>query len=211
MRQTPWPGNHYKLLQINETSPLIFWHHTSYQIFNQDRNPIIARIDVITHRIMVIDDDESIRESLRKLLASEGYQVIAAANGTEGIEIFRREGGEVDLLLVDLNMPRKNGWVTLSQFLEFNPALPIFIVTGISDQIELAAAAGVRALVEKPIDVPELLSLVKNHFAAPATADSPNPSYGEGTFRHVRAMSDLPCVKEIEHRITPHHHWGLNE
>ena len=77
-----------------------------------------------------VDDDEAVRESLRKLLHGEGYQVIAVANGVEAVETFRQEVDQIDLLLVDLNMPMKNGWATLDRFIEVNPSLPVVIVTG---------------------------------------------------------------------------------
>lgn len=165
----------------------------------------------ITRRIMVVDDDESIRESLRKLLAGEGYQVIASANGTEAVETFRHSPEAVDLLLVDLNMPRKNGWVTLNQLLEIKPSLPIFIVTGIPYQSELAAAAGVRVLVEKPIDVPELLSVIKRQLAVPPFTGEKQPRETDYIFHHIRAKRHLQHSREAELQITPHHHWGLNE
>ena len=57
-------------------------------------------------------------------------------------------------------MPLKNGWATMDRLLEVNPSLPVLIVTGQPNQDELAEAAGVSALVEKPIDVPALLQLI---------------------------------------------------
>ena len=81
-----------------------------------------------------------------KLLDSEGYQVISAADGTEALETFHREQNQIDLLLVDLNMPIKNGWVILNQMMEVNPSLPVFILTGLSHQIELAEAGAENRL-----------------------------------------------------------------
>ncbi|MDE3066806.1 MAG: response regulator, partial [Verrucomicrobiota bacterium] len=113
------------------------------------------------HKVLVADDDESVRESLRKLLHGEGYQVILAADGVEALETFRREKGRIDLLLVDLNMPLKNGWATVDRLLELDCSPPVLILTGLSHQSELAQAAGVSALVEKPVDVPALLELMR--------------------------------------------------
>ena len=94
---------------------------------------------------MVVDDDESVRDSLRKLLDGEGYQVVSVANGAEAVETFYREQNQIDLLLVDLNMPLKNGWAAVDRLLETNPGLPILIVTGQPNQYEMAEAAGVSA------------------------------------------------------------------
>jgi CheY-like chemotaxis protein len=160
---------------------------------------------------MVVDDDESIRDSLRKLLDGEGYQVILAANGTEAIETFHREQNQIDLLLVDLNMPQKNGWVTLNELLEANPALPVFILTGLSHQSELAEAAGASALVEKPIDVSELLQLIQQCLIESAQPRMQRPGHREFAFHHLRAERQSPHGPWTGQDTAPYNHWGLNE
>jgi two-component system response regulator TtrR len=120
-----------------------------------------------TYKVLVVDDDESVRESLRKLLLGEGYQVIAVANGAEVGETLFREQEQIDLLLVDLNMPLKSGRAMLERLFKVNPSLPAVIVTGQPNQYELAQAAGVSALVEKPIDVPAFLELIQKLLAGP--------------------------------------------
>jgi len=57
------------------------------------------------HTVLVADDDEAVRESLRKLLHGEGYQVVCVTNGAEAVKSFCREQDRIDLLLADLNMP----------------------------------------------------------------------------------------------------------
>lgn len=163
-----------------------------------------------TYKVLVADDDESVRESLRKLLSNEGYHVIVAADGAEAVEIFRRETESIDLLLVDLNMPLKNGWATLDRFLEVNRLLPVFILTGLPHQNELAEAAGVSALVEKPIDVPGLLQLIKRQLAEPAPS---RLQAGPRTFPfyYLRAPREESHDQWTEPLVVPHSHWGLNE
>src|SRR5437660_64424 len=110
-------------------------------------------------RILLVDDKRSIRESLSKILRAENYQVVLAENGQEAIE---RHGAErIDLLLLDLNIPVKNGWATLEWLAEVNPPLPVVIITGRSNQRTLAETAGVDALMEKPLDVPLLLQTIR--------------------------------------------------
>src|SRR6476620_8561626 len=104
-----------------------------------------------TYKIVVADDDESVRDSLSKLLQGEGYEVVAVSNGAQAVEACCREKDQLGLLLVDLNMPLKNGWATVDRLLEMSPSLPILIVTGQPNQYEMAKSAGVSALVEKPI------------------------------------------------------------
>jgi len=116
-------------------------------------------------RILVVDDDPQIRESLRKVLRAEGYEVVLAADGQQGIEKFNAE--PIDLLLLDLNMPVKSGWDTFERLTSLNPLLPIIVITARPDQYALADAAGVAALMEKPLDVPVLLETMRKLLAEP--------------------------------------------
>ena len=107
-------------------------------------------------KILVLDDDAQIRLSLSKLLKAEGYEVLLAADGSEALDRFNP--AEIDLLLLDLALPMKSGWDVFERMTSINPLLPIIIITGRDGQRDLAAAAGVGALMEKPLDVPLLLN-----------------------------------------------------
>ncbi len=117
-------------------------------------------------RIMVLDDDEQIRRSLLKLLRSEGYEVVLAAEGMEALEKLGHQG--VDLLLLDLNLPDKSGWDVFEGVTSANPLVPIVIITGRENQFELAVGAGVGALMQKPLDVPLLLKTIEELLEEPA-------------------------------------------
>ena len=119
----------------------------------------------MTKKTLVLDDDRQIRESLRKVLRAEGYEVALAANARQGIEISEAE--RTDLLLLDLNLPDQSGWDVFGLLTALNPFVPIIIVTGRSEQYGLAVGAGVGALIEKPLRVPGLLATVKDLLAAP--------------------------------------------
>ncbi len=160
------------------------------------------------YKLLVADDDESVRESLCKLLHGEGYQVAAVANGAEAVETICRMQHRIDLLLVDLNMPLKNGWATLDRLLEFNPCLPILIVTGQPNQHEMAEASGVSALVEKPIDVPALLQVIHKLLAEPVESRALG-GHSEFPFHVVRAADFISPWKDLD--IYPHACGGLNE
>jgi two-component system response regulator MprA len=113
----------------------------------------------MTKRILIVDDDHVILESLSKLLAGEGYEVDMADDGQSAIEKLYQE--RVDLLLLDLGLPVKDGWVTLSWLGSVNVRTPVVIITGRSNQEELAEKAGADALMEKPLNVPRLLDTVR--------------------------------------------------
>lgn len=119
----------------------------------------------MSKRILVADDDAQIRAALRKALQAEGHEVVLAADGQEGIAQYHANA--IDLLVLDLNLPVKNGWDTFEQLTSVSPLVPIVIITGRRDQRDAAAAAGVGALFEKPFHVPELLGTIKQLLAEP--------------------------------------------
>jgi len=107
------------------------------------------------NRILVVDDDESVRESLKKVLVGEGYEVVLAAGGLEAA--IRFEPGQVDLLLLDLNLPNQSGWDVFEQLTTRRPLVPVIIITGLANQQRVAKMAGVGALFEKPVEAAALL------------------------------------------------------
>ncbi len=114
-------------------------------------------------RILIVDDDSTVRDSLSNLLAAEGYFIIAAENGQQAITFANTL--PLDLVLLDLNMPGKNGWDTFEQLTSEHPLIPIVIATARPDQLFTALGAGVGALLEKPMDMPTLLRTLERLLA----------------------------------------------
>ncbi len=120
----------------------------------------------VAGRILLADDDPVVRDSLKEVLLSEGYFVIAAENGQRALDLV--EDASVDLVLLDLNMPVKNGWDTFEQLTRRHPLLPIVVITARPNQLFTALNAGVGALLEKPMDIPALLQTMKKLLAESA-------------------------------------------
>jgi putative nucleotidyltransferase with HDIG domain len=102
-------------------------------------------------RILTIDDEPMVRESIAAYLEDSGFQLLQAQNGREGLEIFRRE--KPDLILVDLRMPEVDGLDVLSAVRRESPGTPIIVVSGtgvLQDAIE-ALRRGAWDFVTKPI------------------------------------------------------------
>ena len=117
----------------------------------------------LTHtkaKILLADDDAEVLAALTGVLESEGYEVIVAKNGREAIEHFHQ--GHVDIALLDLNMPVKGGWEAFERLTTIHPLLPVIVITARPDQYPLAVAAGVGALMEKPLDLPLLLRAIED-------------------------------------------------
>jgi len=122
--------------------------------------------DVMNKRILVADDDNSVRESLKKVLENAGYDVICVANGDDAEKQISIE--TIDLLILDLNLPGQDGWNVFGLASALKPLLPVIILTGLKEQSENAFLAGVAAFLEKPVDVLVLLNTVARLLAEPA-------------------------------------------
>jgi DNA-binding response OmpR family regulator len=114
-------------------------------------------------KILLADDDAAIRQTLGQLLTLEQYEVIPAANGREAAAKFIAE--PPDLVLLDLNMPERDGWDVLNLMSGTHPLIPIIIITAESQQYEHAARLSVDALMEKPLDLPILLKTIRDFTA----------------------------------------------
>jgi CheY-like chemotaxis protein len=127
------------------------------------RKPNTKRI--MKKRILIVDDDTSIRLGLKKLLKKANYEVALAADGFEAVDRFFAE--PIDLLLLDLNMPGKDGWAACENITRVNPYVPTVIMTGLPDQLPIASAAGAGALLEKPLNPEELLRTIEDLLEEP--------------------------------------------
>ncbi len=139
-------------------------------------------------KILLTDDDPAIRHILLRLLTDEGYHVLTAANGVEALELARVT--KFDLVLLDLNMPMKDGWETFEQLTNWQPALPIILITARPNQLFPALASGVVALMEKPLDLTKLFSTIHNLMEEPLETRLTR-SMGQGSvFSYVPPKTD---------------------
>jgi len=113
-------------------------------------------------RILVIDDEEAIRTSLRMVLEYEGYTFLEAGAGPEGIETLRRE--VPDAVLLDIKMPGMDGLEVLEAARSKDPHTPILMISGHGD-IPIAVEAiqkGAYDFLEKPLESERVLTALRN-------------------------------------------------
>jgi CheY-like chemotaxis protein len=142
-------------------------------------------------KILLVDDDPGIRRVLSRLLAEKGYRVLTAANGIEALAVVGAV--KVDLVLLDLTMPLQDGWETFERISTQNPVLPIILITARPDQFVLAQAAGVGALLEKPLDLEKLFHTVHNLLEEPAEACLARYTGRAAMFRHAHPKAGWPA------------------
>ncbi len=119
-------------------------------------------------KVLLVDDEPKICAALAGALVSEGFEVVFVESGDEAIHAF--SDGIFDIVLMDLRMPGKSGWETFSLLAWSRPLLPVIIITALPDQQASAKAAGVGALLEKPLDIPVLLETMRKLLAEPIEA-----------------------------------------
>ncbi len=116
----------------------------------------------MSKKVLIVDDEASIRSSLEKLLSYEKYRAISAPDGPSALEIVNDE--RIDIVLLDVKMPGMDGLEVLQKLKEMREELPVIIISGhgtISTAVE-ATKLGAFDFIEKPIDLDRLLLTVRN-------------------------------------------------
>ncbi len=114
-------------------------------------------------RVLVVDDEPMMSDSLRQHLADEDYAVDTAASGTEAIELF--DGGAYHLVICDLHLPDIDGLTLLRHMKDTKPQTEVIVITGHDVGVQAAVEAmkaGAFYFVAKPFDFEELLPLIEN-------------------------------------------------
>jgi two-component system chemotaxis response regulator CheY len=117
-----------------------------------------------TKNVMIVDDDNDIRDAISQILEYEGYNVLQASNGQEGIERLRQQD-RPSLILLDLMMPVMNGWQFQSE-LQNQPDLskiPVIILSADGNIQQKSEGIGVAGYLKKPIQLDTLLDTVKRY------------------------------------------------
>lgn len=103
--------------------------------------------------ILVVDDDESVREVARRMIEKMQFEVLLASDGIEAVETVRAQPDGFDCVLLDLSMPRMNGIQTMEIIQQINPNLPIILSSGFSEaeiRQQWSGSEGMSAFIQKP-------------------------------------------------------------
>ena len=116
-------------------------------------------------RILIVDDDEQIRHLFRRILEENGHHVYTAADGVEGVKLFKAE--LPDLILLDIIMPNKEGIEVIREIIsEYKDAKIIAISGGgrgnAKDYLSFAQDFGAKFIIEKPVSPEKLIEAVNN-------------------------------------------------
>jgi DNA-binding NtrC family response regulator len=111
--------------------------------------------------VLVIDDEEAVRNVIGRLLAKQGYRTLLAASGQEGIAMFEEHGKEIQLVVLDWHLPGDPGERTFDELLARDPKLRVVLVTGDHDaDLGPSARQYLACMLLKPFTTAELMLAV---------------------------------------------------
>ena len=113
--------------------------------------------------ILMVDDEELVRDLGERTLKRAGYKVITAANGKEALELYSKKQGKIELVILDLLMPEMGGKQCLSELLRIRPKIKVLVASGHSDDVSMEESLrlGAKGFVSKPFRLMELLQQVR--------------------------------------------------
>jgi two-component system nitrogen regulation response regulator NtrX len=156
-------------------------------------------------RILVIDDEKSIRNTLKDVLEYEKYEVDLAEEGTSGIEMFSQ--GSFDVVLCDIKMAKMDGIEVLQKLLEISPDVPVIMISG-HGNIDTAVDSikkGAFDFLEKPLDLNRLLITIRNALERGSLISQTKvlKKQVNKKFEIVGASPAIMLVKEMIDRVAP--------
>ncbi|MBL9022455.1 MAG: response regulator [Myxococcales bacterium] len=112
--------------------------------------------------VLVVDDEETVRATVRRLLEHEGFRVLTAADGRAGVEVYKEHAPDIALVILDMTMPHLDGSETYRELRRIKSDVRVILSSGYSEQeaVSKFAGKGLAGFLQKPFRVQELMTLV---------------------------------------------------
>ena len=119
-----------------------------------------AAADTTARTVLLVDDEDDVRTVTRHMLERLGCTVLVAADGREGVDVFRANARTIDAVIVDLTLPRLNGEQTFGEIRRIRPDARVILMSGYDDErtTRRLAADGLAGFLRKPFSVADLRS-----------------------------------------------------
>ena len=113
--------------------------------------------------MLIVDDEDFVTMLAQRVLADEGYRVIAAKDGFQAIDIYRRLRDQIALIILDFTMPVMDGADVFNELLQIDPKVPVVLSSGFAEQDRLRGmlSRGLRGFIPKPYTQQKLLTQVR--------------------------------------------------
>nr|MDA8403587.1 response regulator [Desulfobacteraceae bacterium] len=130
-----------------------------------------------SERILFVDDEKSIMDLGRQVLAQLGYQVEALSSSVKALELFKADPEKFDLIITDMTMPKMTGAKLAQEILAVRPDMPMILCTGFSESIneEKALGIGFKEYVMKPISIDQIARSIRRVLDKPKQPGINNP------------------------------------
>ncbi|MEK6742488.1 MAG: sigma-54 dependent transcriptional regulator [Nitrospirota bacterium] len=164
-----------------------------------------------TDTILIVDDEESIRKSLKDILGDEGYEVVTAASGREALDVLAE--AQPSLALLDIAMPDMDGIETLRRFKETRPEMQVIMITG-HGTIETAVQTtkmGAYDFIQKPLSLERISLSVKNGLEEYRLRQE-NETLRKSIERRYEIVGESEAIKSLKQQIAlagPTNGWVL--
>lgn len=156
-------------------------------------SPLMARAEPggVAKTILIVEDDESITLGLEMNLGAEGYRVLTAADGEQGLALARST--EVDLIILDVMLPRLNGFELLRTLRNERRSMPIIMLSARSGEMDkvMGLELGAEDYITKPFSLAEMLARVKAVLRRDAIARGGSASLAAGTLEINTATREV--------------------
>ena len=128
-----------------------------------ERPPEGSKDDGTSYRVVIVDDSLFVAKQLGQILASEGYEVIAtAADGKEGLDKYKELCPNVDLVTMDITMPKMDGITALEQIMNFDKNAKVIMVSALGKEelVKKSLLLGAKNYIIKPLDRKKVLERI---------------------------------------------------
>jgi DNA-binding NtrC family response regulator len=157
-------------------------------------------------KALIVDDDSTLRLTVRAVLESKGFQVLEAVDGVMAVEMVQRTP-DIGVVILDVNMPRMSGLTALTKIKEINPAIFCIVATAYGNMGDaiIAIRSGAYDYIQKPVEAERLLKILgnatqANNMVLEASYASPQLQFDEGRTM-IGASSSLQKVFDVMYRL----------
>jgi CheY-like chemotaxis protein len=114
--------------------------------------------------VLVVEDEDPLREGVAKMLRKSGFEVLEAANGTAAIDLLRANGAEIDMILLDMTMPGPSNHEVVAEAAQARQDLKVILTSAYSEELAAAnmRAPQIRGFLRKPFRLEDLVQTLRN-------------------------------------------------
>ncbi len=153
--------------KINEGTTFVIYLPIIKKKFDDFRKTDQIVKNLTGKTILIIDDETMLRELLKEMLLDAGFKVITAKDGLEGVEIYKQNQNNIDLVISDIGMPRMGGEETFKRIKAINPSVKLIFISGFLeiDKKQELEKLGISGFIQKPFKAQEMLQLLNKIFS----------------------------------------------